>query len=258
MADSSFNTKIEELCRNPQMKQLFLYILDTVSGHDHDGTNSKSVGNGYTTLTGAETLTNKHLTSPHLTTPLIEDGDTGLSVTSANQTHAAPTATIPDLGNAADNFCMTDLAQTLLLKTLTNPVIASFYQDAAKTKLMTVPDTASDTFVTLAATQILTNKSLTSPALTMGVSSIDFASGHVDHTLSAAEIKSFVLKPISANAGANIIVPLTAGKMFTVINGSGQAITLIGATGTGIAVANTKTAIVMSDGTNVVRITADA
>jgi len=258
MADTSFDVKIQELCRNPQMKELFKYILDTVNGHDHNGTNSKSVGNGYTTLTGAETLTNKHLTSPHLTTPLIEDGDTGVSVTSANQTHAAPTITIPDIGGASDSFVMLGLAQTLLLKTLTNPVIAAMYQDAGKTKLMTLPDTTSDTLVSLAATQILTNKSLTAPALTMGVSSIDFASGHADYTLSAAEIKSFVLHPISADADANIIVPLTAGKMFTVINTSGQAITVKGATGTGIAIASTKTAIVMSDGTNVVRITTDA
>lgn len=56
--------------------------------------------------------------------------------------------------------------QTLTNKTLTTPIIASFYQDAAKTKLMTTPVTASDTLVALAATQTLTNKSLTSPTIT--------------------------------------------------------------------------------------------
>lgn len=55
--------------------------------------------------------------------------------------------------------------QTLTNKTLTTPVLASFYQDAAKTKLMTTPSTASDTIVTLAATQTLTNKTLTSPTV---------------------------------------------------------------------------------------------
>ena len=56
-------------------------------------------------------------------------------------------------------------AQTLTNKTLTTPVIASFYQDAAKTKLMTVPAVTSDTLVTLAASQTLTNKTLTAPVL---------------------------------------------------------------------------------------------
>ena len=51
--------------------------------------------------------------------------------------------------------------ETLLLKTLTTPVVASVYQDAAKTKLLTVPDTASDTLAALAATQTFTNKRIT-------------------------------------------------------------------------------------------------
>jgi hypothetical protein len=55
--------------------------------------------------------------------------------------------------------------QTLTNKTLTTPVIASFYQDAGKTKLMTTPNTASDTLAAIAATQTLTNKTLTSPVL---------------------------------------------------------------------------------------------
>jgi hypothetical protein len=55
--------------------------------------------------------------------------------------------------------------QTLTNKSLTTPVIPSFYQDSGKTKLMTTPNTASDTIVTLAATQTLTNKTLTSPTL---------------------------------------------------------------------------------------------
>ena len=50
-------------------------------------------------------------------------------------------------------------------KTFTTPVIASFYQDAAKTKLMTVPDTTSDTFVTLDAQQELANKTLNNPTI---------------------------------------------------------------------------------------------
>lgn len=49
--------------------------------------------------------------------------------------------------------------------TLTTPVIAAIYQDAAKTKLMTLPEADSDTLVVLTASQVLTNKTLTSPVI---------------------------------------------------------------------------------------------
>lgn len=56
--------------------------------------------------------------------------------------------------------CGTTNTQTLTNKTLTTPIIASFYQDAGKTQLMTTPNTASDTLAAIAATQTLTNKTL--------------------------------------------------------------------------------------------------
>jgi hypothetical protein len=55
---------------------------------------------------------------------------------------------------------------TLTNKTLTTPIIASFYQDAGKTKLMTTPNTASDTLAAIAATQTLTNKRITKRVVT--------------------------------------------------------------------------------------------
>lgn len=57
--------------------------------------------------------------------------------------------------------------ETLTLKTLTTPVIASVYQDAGKTKLLTVPNTASDTLSAIAATQTLTNKRITKREVTI-------------------------------------------------------------------------------------------
>jgi hypothetical protein len=58
-----------------------------------------------------------------LVTPLIDDGDDGVTLTSANQTNAAATVTIPDIGDAADNMVLEDTAQTLTNKTLTDPKI---------------------------------------------------------------------------------------------------------------------------------------
>jgi hypothetical protein len=59
--------------------------------------------------------------------------------------------------------------ETLTNKTLVTPVISTMYKDAAKTKLMTVPDVASDTFVVLDAIQKLTNKDLTDATNSLGI-----------------------------------------------------------------------------------------
>jgi hypothetical protein len=120
------------------------------------------------------TLTGKTLTAPVITTPtvsgmILSDGHENLTISVANQTDSGATATIPDIGDSADSFVMNNTIATLTLKTLTTPVIASFCQDAGKTKVMTTPDTASDTLVTLAATQTLTNKQLTSPKINEAV-----------------------------------------------------------------------------------------
>ena len=58
-------------------------------------------------------------------------------------------------------------------------------------------------------------------------------------------------------ATRDIVVPLVGKRQWTVYNGAGQSLRFIGATGTGITVATTKHAIVRSDGTNIVRVTAD-
>lgn len=70
------------------------------------------------TLTGVQNLTNKTLTSPK-----IDDGDADVTITSADQTSAVAVITIPDCGDAADEFVLKDTQQTLTLKTLTAPVL---------------------------------------------------------------------------------------------------------------------------------------
>ena len=58
-------------------------------------------------------------------------------------------------------------------------------------------------------------------------------------------------------ATRDIVVPLVGKRQWTVYNGTGQSLRFIGASGTGITVATLKHAIVRSDGTNIVRVTAD-
>jgi len=166
---------------------------------------------GIVDKTSAQTLTNKTLTSPAvtgltgslsspvITTPQINDTSSDHQyIFGVSELAADRTVTLPLLaGN--DEFVFKNFTQTLTLKTLTTPIIASLYQDAGKTKLMTVPDTASDTLVTLAATQALTNKTITPVALintvisytpdAAGTSTLDLATGNIHHiTMPAGNI----------------------------------------------------------------------
>lgn len=230
------------------------------------------------TLAGAQTLVNKTLTSPVLTTPKIADGDAGLTVTSANQTNAGATATVPDIGDAADEFVMKDTTQTLTNKTLTAPTLATPKIADGGTGLTitsadqthasataTVPNFtgAAEEFVMKGMAQTLTSKTLTapimtSPDITLSAASHDYDEAAVDWLLSAAEAKNLILRATNADGAVNAIVPDTANKPYMVVNGTGQVLTIKTAAGTGIAIANAKAAMVMSDGTNVIRLTPDA
>lgn len=82
--------------------------------------------------------------------------------------------------------------------TLKTPVIASFYQDAGLTKLMTIPNTASDTLVGKATTDTLTNKTLTSPVINTSVSGTaildedDMASDSATKVPTQQSVKAYV------------------------------------------------------------------
>jgi hypothetical protein len=87
----------------------------------------------------------------------------------------------------------------------------------------------------------------------------DYSAGHADWTLSAAEKKADILICTNADAGANIIGP-AENRQYIVRNASGQAITIKKSAGTGIAIANGKTAVVKysSSVADYIRVTADA
>ena len=79
-----------------------------------------------------------------------------------------------------------------------------------------------------------------------------------NYTLTADECDNAILSVGGTiTATRDIVVPLVGNKQWTVYNGTGQSLRFIGASGTGITVATLKHAIVRSDGTNIVRVTAD-
>lgn len=80
-------------------------------------------------------------------------------------------------------------------------------------------------------------------------------------TLTADEARSSILDITSTatlTLTRNIVLPLMP-QMWVVYNGTtgSQSLQFIGATGTGITVANAKRCIIAADGTNIVRVTAD-
>lgn len=80
-----------------------------------------------------------------------------------------------------------------------------------------------------------------------------------NYTASAAEAACpwIEISAGTVTAGRNFVLPLNAGSIFHVYNVSGQTITFIGTSGTGVAVATGKRAICGCDGTNFVRFSAD-
>lgn len=101
---------------------------------------------------------------------------------------------------------------------------------------------------------------INAPALnpTFGVSAHDYAAGAVAWTLSAAEMQDIIVTASNASGAVDAIATPTAGKVYIVSNATGYALTFKATGQTGVAVANNKTAIVRGNGTDFVRVTADA
>ena len=92
-----------------------------------------------------------------------------------------------------------------------------------------------------------------------GTLSYSYNNAHADKTYLSADLPATSIVSVtltSANAAANLILP-TDNKVYIVRNNSGQTITIKVAGQTGVAVATAKTAILMSNGTDIVRVTAD-
>ena len=92
----------------------------------------------------------------------------------------------------------------------------------------------------------------------LGVLAFTYGSD-ADATLSAPQAANGICKVSGAviSATRKLICPLTAGATLILDNQEGHSVTVIGATGTGITVATTKSALLWCDGTNWNRVTPD-
>lgn len=107
----------------------------------------------------------------------------------------------------------------------------------------------------------LGGNSAASKALTLNEASVAFATD-ANQTAGAAAYSCPIIKCTGAGPTAtrDLIVPLQSGALWTVWNALGvaQSIRVIGASGTGITIANNRVATVWCDGTNINRRTADS
>jgi len=79
-----------------------------------------------------------------------------------------------------------------------------------------------------------------------------------DWVMSESEAKSILLTVSSGSGTPSIIAPSASGKLYMLRNAANIAVTLKRSGGTGISVASGKTAILMDNGSDYVRVTGDA
>lgn len=137
-------------------------------------------------------------------------------------------------------------AETLTNKTLTAPTINGGTVDGAAISGGTIADAAINSPV------------IASPDVVQASASHDYAGAAVAWELSAAEMKAGILIATNANAAVDAVALPTDGKVYIIVNTSGQALTIKADGQVGITIASTKTAIVRGTGTDFARITDDA
>jgi len=166
-------------------------------------------------------------------------------------------------------FATWAIGQSQLRQGVSTPKI--YYQDSAGwvgSYYFTVPTlTANDTLVGRNTTDTLTNKTLTSPTITTpvitspdatyGIASVHNYAAAADWEMSTSEAKLLLLTTSSGNATANIIAPDVSGRLFVVRNARDYNVVIKKSGGTGVTIASNKTAVVIHNGSDYIRVTAD-
>lgn len=188
-------------------------------------------------------------------TPLVLDGTTDdtneLTIGLLDDPSADKTVKIPSLTDA-----------TVMISSLvTNDIDVANSVWAVSNGLAFGGATGADGFETkLSPTDPAADATITVPNVTglMGVISTathDYAAGAADWTLSATELQASHITATNANGAVNAILgSCTAGRIYTITNGTGQTITLKVTGQTGGTVANAKSAAYMCNGTDVVEV----
>jgi hypothetical protein len=92
----------------------------------------------------------------------------------------------------------------------------------------------------------------------IGLAEITWGAGSADKILGISERQCGILVFQNASGAANLICPKKPGKVFICRNESGAAITVKVAGGTGITIADSRTARVVCGESDYLRVTADS
>ncbi len=155
-------------------------------------------------------------------------------------------AEINKLAGIVGDVITTTNTKTMTNKTLTSPTINS--------PTITSPTITGTTSIGDGAT--ITTPVIASPDVSFAVSTKVLE--NVDWTLSSTEAKSLLLTVSSGEGALSIIAPTTSGKPYILRNASNIAVILKQSGGTGISVASSRTAVLINNGSDYVRVTADA
>ena len=190
---------------------------DTVLGFTEGSSKSTillpDTGGIVTLNTATQTLTNKTITSPVLTTPQINDTSADHQyVFAVSELAADRTITLPLL-TGPDEFVFKDHAQTLTNKTLTSPVIATpkvsssinDTNNAEIIKLVATGSAVNEVQVTNAATNGIPQVAATGSDTNIGLGLSGTAAGLV-HIQSGIRFRS---ETISSNTAVSLQRPLT-------------------------------------------------
>lgn len=174
----------------------------------------------------------------------IEGGTYDVTLATTTQTSSASTLTIPNFAGANQSMVVTALAQTLTNKTLTSPVVGTslvldnttrnltidWAEPASSARTVTFGDPGGDdSMVYLAASQTLTNKTLTTPIIAT-TGSINDAGGDEYVTFVEATTPVNQLTITSADTGDNPSLTATGGdtNIDLLLYGKGTGNVIIG------------------------------
>lgn len=200
----------------------------TITDGGANGNMTLNVGSDIVQLTSTQTLTNKTLTSPSIGTNLIFELGTFDTTIQATAPAAARLYTIPDAGGAA-SFVMTEGAQTINgVKTYGGAQRFNGGIQNSSGNTITLPSTAQ-TLATIAGTETLTSKTLTSPAIGTQVTLNQASFNYTLNWANPAAARTYSIRDIG---GAGNIA-MDTGTPTGIAYGDGNKIAYLGAPSTG-------------------------
>lgn len=236
-------------------------VLEGATANDHETTIA------VTDPTADRTITLPDASGVPILSAAVPEGATAVSGganslifegATANDFETTVTATDP---TADQTVTLADGSGTVMLSSLaTNAVDAANAVTGASNGLVFEGATANDHETTVTPTDPTADRTVTLPDASgtvdiLGSASHDYGAAAVDWTMTAAEGNATYITATNANGAVNaLLASAVTGKIYIVYNATGQVLTFKVTGQAGGTIANTKYAIYICNGTDVVEI----